>query len=324
MACRADDLDDAQQPASGDAKLADRLAPPAWFSRAITATPDTLDVYRDGRSIRVYRWGDPAGRPLVLLHGFGANAHWWDHIAPQLVGDGLQVAAIDLAGHGASGYSEEYTLSGWAADVEEVCRYLSPMKPLLVGHSAGGRVAWKAAELHGADLLAVVSVDGPLPPPAHSPTDPFPVGDDGKVTASTVTGTRLSADSARNPTSRWCCPMCCSTSPSGRCDQLPMDGPGRTTPRSINDADEEIVARPLGCPLFMVIAENGRTSFAAASLVRREVPQMSMLTIPEAGHHIMLDQPLALVSVLRLIADLTTSPLACEAPEVRPWQSPRP
>jgi pimeloyl-ACP methyl ester carboxylesterase len=291
-----------------DADTADRLAPPAWFSRAVTATPDTVDVHRDGRSIRVYRWGDPAGRPLVLLHGFGANAHWWDHIAPQLVGDGLQVAAIDLAGHGASDYSEEYTLSGWAADVEEVCRRLSPMKPLLVGHSAGGRIVWKAAELHGTDLLAVVSVDGPLPPPAPQPAAPTPGWRRRQ-------GHRVYRDRDEI---------------IGRFRPLPdqelvlpyvLQHIAERSVRPLADGwtwahdtkiyqrrrIEEIVARPLGCPIFMVIAENGRTSFAAASLVRREVPQMSMLTIPEAGHHIMLDQPLALVSVLRLIIDLTTA-----------------
>jgi pimeloyl-ACP methyl ester carboxylesterase len=291
-----------------DADTADRLAPPTWFSRAVTATPETLDVHREGRSIRVYRWGDPAGRPLVLLHGFGANAHWWDHIAPQLVGDGLQVAAIDLAGHGASDYSEEYTLSGWAADVEEVCRYLSPKKPLLVGHSAGGRVAWKAAELHGADLLAVVSVDGPLPPPAPPPEGSVPGRrrrNDHRVyrDRDEIIGRfRPTPDQAlvlpyvlRHIAERSVRPLS---------DGWTWAHDAKIYQRRRID---EIVARPLGCPLFMVIAENGRTSFAAASLVRREIPQMSMLTIPEAGHHIMLDQPLALVSVLRLIIDLTTS-----------------
>jgi pimeloyl-ACP methyl ester carboxylesterase len=291
-----------------DASIADRLAPPAWFSRAVDATPDTLDVHRDGRSIRVYRWGNPAGRPLVLLHGFGANAHWWDHIAPQLIGDGLQIAAIDLAGHGASDYSEQYTLSGWVADVEEVCRHLSPMKPLLVGHSAGGRVAWKAGELHGADLLAIVSVDGPLPPPAPQPEGSVPGWRRRQ-------GHRVYRDRDEiigrfrpKPDQKLVLPYVLQHIAERSVRPL-ADGWTWTHDTKIYQRRriEEIVARPLGCPLFMVIAENGRTSFAAASLVRREVPQMSMLTIPEAGHHIMLDQPLALVSVLRLIIDLTTS-----------------
>jgi pimeloyl-ACP methyl ester carboxylesterase len=58
---------------------------------------------------------------VILLHGFGANAHWWDHIGPLLLADGLQVVAVDLAGHGESDYSGEYSLTGWAADVAEIC-----------------------------------------------------------------------------------------------------------------------------------------------------------------------------------------------------------
>ena len=291
-----------------DANTADRLAPPAWFSRAVTATPDTVDVHRDGRSIRVYRWGDPAGRPLVLLHGFGANAHWWDHIAPQLVGDGLQVAAIDLAGHGASDYSEEYTLSGWAADVEEVGRYLSPMTPLLVGHSAGGRVAWKAAELYGADLLAVVSVDGPLPPPAPQPEGSVRCWRRRKDHRVYRDRDEIIGRFRPTPDQELVLPYVLRHIAERSVRPL-SDGWTWAHDTKIYQRRriDEIVARPLGCPLFMVIAENGRTSFAAASLVRREIPQMSLLTIPEAGHHIMLDQPLALVSVLRLIIDLTTS-----------------
>jgi hypothetical protein len=70
---------------------------------------------------------------------------------------------------------------------------------------------------------------------------------------------------------------------------------------------DEIVARPLSCPLFLLLAEKGRITAEAASVIRPEVPQMSVSTIPAAAHHVMLDQPLALVSVLRLITDLMTS-----------------
>jgi hypothetical protein len=58
-----------------------------------------------------------------------------------------------------------------------------------------------------------------------------------------------------------------------------------------------------------VLAEKGRTTAEAASVIRPEIPQMTISTIPAAAHHVMLDQPLALVSVLRLITDLVTSAL---------------
>ena len=70
---------------------------------------------------------------------------------------------------------------------------------------------------------------------------------------------------------------------------------------------DEIVAGPLSCPLFLLLAEKGRITAEAASIIRPGIPRMSVATIPGAAHHVMLDQPLALVSVLRLITDLMTS-----------------
>jgi hypothetical protein len=76
---------------------------------------------------------------------------------------------------------------------------------------------------------------------------------------------------------------------------------------------EAIVAASLGCQVFALIAEHGSTDEAAALLIRSLVPRMIVSTIPEAGHHVMLDQPLALVGLLRLIAAVLTSPTAGHA-----------
>jgi pimeloyl-ACP methyl ester carboxylesterase len=286
---------------------ADQIAAPEWFSQALSLTPEPLDIRRDGRNVRVYRWGDPDGRPLILLHGFGANAHWWDHIGPQLVTGGLQVAAVDLAGHGDSDYAAEYTLTGWAADVAAVYGYLSPRKPLLIGHSAGGRIAWKAAELYGADLLAVVSVDGPVPPPAPQP-------DTAGLRSRFRQGHRVYADRAEilsrfqlrpdQPALPYVLRHIAehSVRPVAAGWTWAHDAKIYHRPRT-----DEIVAGPLSCPLFLLLAEKGRITAEAASIIRPGIPRMSVATIPGAAHHVMLDQPLALVSVLRLITDLMTS-----------------
>ena len=42
----------------------------------------------------------------MLLHGGGANAHWWDHIAPTFA-DQFHVVALDFRGHGDSERPEE-------------------------------------------------------------------------------------------------------------------------------------------------------------------------------------------------------------------------
>ena len=307
MAGRAEQTDE-RDTGSGPATQAE-LAPPGWFAQAIAAAPEIISVPRVERSIRVYRWGDPGGRPVILVHGAGANAHWWDHIAPQLVSDGIQVAAMDLAGHGESEWAEEYSLRGWADDVLAVATHLAPQPPLLVGHSAGGRVAWKAAELYGPDLLAVVSVDGPLPPPAPQPD--FSASRNRLRRAHRVYPDRDEIIRRFRPTPDQQVVLPYVLDHIAQRSVRPH-AEGWTWAHDVRiyhrRRTEEIVAGPLGCPLFLVIAEKGHNNAAAAALVRPHVPQLSMLTIPDAGHHIMLDQPLALVSVLRLITDLATTP----------------
>ncbi|MFT5443421.1 MAG: pimeloyl-ACP methyl ester carboxylesterase, partial [Myxococcota bacterium] len=46
-------------------------------------------------------WGDAQKPTLVLLHGGGSNAHWWDHLAPQFA-KSHYVVALDFRGHGVS------------------------------------------------------------------------------------------------------------------------------------------------------------------------------------------------------------------------------
>jgi pimeloyl-ACP methyl ester carboxylesterase len=278
---------------------------PAWFTEALAVVPEILDIDRSGLNVRAYRWGDPQGRPLVLLHGAGANAHWWDHIAPLLLAPGLQVVAVDLAGHGNSDYRAEYTLTGWAEDVMAVCAASSRQKPLLIGHSAGGRVAWKAAEHYGRSLCGIVTVDSPLPPPAAQLMRRRTRPDQYRVYADQdeiVRRFRLTPDQPgalpfvlRHVAQR---------------SVLQVEH-GWTWAHDVNvyhrRRPEEIVAAPLDCPVFALLAEHGSTDKAAALLIRRLVPRMIVCTIPQAGHHVMLDQPLALIGLLRLITELLIS-----------------
>ncbi len=278
---------------------------PAWFTEALAVVPEILDIDRGGRTVRAYRWGDPRCRPLVLLHGAGANSHWWDHIAPLLLAPGLQVIAVDLAGHGNSDYRAEYTLTGWADDVMAVCAASSSVKPLLIGHSAGGRVAWKAAELYGRDLCGIVTVDSPLPQPAPQPMRRRTRPDQYRVYREhdeIVRRFRLTPDQPG------ALPFIVQHVARRSVRQVEQ---GWTWAHDVNihhkRRPEAIVAASLGCPVFALIAEHGSTDKSAALLIRRLVPRMIVCTIPEAGHHVMLDQPLALVGLLRLITDLLIS-----------------
>jgi pimeloyl-ACP methyl ester carboxylesterase len=278
---------------------------PAWFTGALAVIPQALDIDRGGRNVRAYRWGDPECLPVVLLHGAGANSHWWDHIAPLLLAPGLQVVTIDLAGHGSSDYLDDYTFAGWADDVMAVCAAVSGHKPLLIGHSAGGRVSWRAAESYGRDLRGIVTVDSALPDPApqHMRGRPWP--DQHRVYRDhdeILRRFRLTPDQPGT------LPYVLRYIAQRSVRQVEH---GWTWAHDVNIHNrrrrETIVAAPLDCPLIFLRGEHGITDETAALLIRGLVPGMVMCTIPEAGHHVMLDQPLALLSLLRLATDVLTA-----------------
>lgn len=84
--------------------------------------------------------GDASRPKLVLLHGGGANAHWWDHLAPALA-ERFHVVALDFRGHGDSDHPADVTPGAFRRDLEALLAHLGSDEAFLVGHSMGGHVA---------------------------------------------------------------------------------------------------------------------------------------------------------------------------------------
>jgi len=88
-----------------------------------------------------------AGRPVLLLHGFLANAelNWFaPGLAPAIAAAGHKVIAPDLRGHGASAAPENeiaYPLDVLAIDQEALLKHLDLADYDLVGYSLGARTA---------------------------------------------------------------------------------------------------------------------------------------------------------------------------------------
>ena len=136
--------------------------PPEWFTKALATAPQERRVDVDGTTISYLAWGDPGPRGLVLVHGGGAHAHWWDHIAPLLALD-RRVLALDLSGHGDSGRRDTYTLDAWATEVLAVAADAGLTEPpTVIGHSMGGLVTLRLASLFGARLAGAVVIDSPV------------------------------------------------------------------------------------------------------------------------------------------------------------------
>lgn len=110
-----------------------------------------------GVRLRAIHWGDPARTTLVLLHGGGANAHWWDHLAVPL-SDTFHVVALDFRGHGESDQPEQLKVGAFNDDLGGLLEHLGESRPILVGHSMGGHVALDHAARHP-ETRALVLLD---------------------------------------------------------------------------------------------------------------------------------------------------------------------
>ena len=90
--------------------------------------------------------GDPAGRPVVLLHGFPYDTHAYDGVAPLLAAEGLRVIVPSLRGYGATRFLSDATprsgqQAALGADLLALLDALRIDEAVVAGYDWGGRAA---------------------------------------------------------------------------------------------------------------------------------------------------------------------------------------
>lgn len=132
----------------------------------------------------------PTADTFVLVHGAWHNSFCWCEVADGLRSAGHRVLAIDLPGHGIHArYPTSYFTAGQAGFATEASRVAAvtldvaacavvtalksvgdgPRKPILVGHSLGGTVITRAAELAPEAIGRLVYLSAFLPTRVTSP-----------------------------------------------------------------------------------------------------------------------------------------------------------
>ena len=283
---------------------------PEWFVRALGVPFTDQRVEVGGASIHYLAWGPPGRRGLVFVHGGGAHAHWWTHIAATFATE-FRVLALDLSGHGDSDHREQYTIEQWT---EEVCAVADAGgiegRPVVVGHSMGGFVTIATAALHADHFTGVIICDSPV-------TEPDPEVESFRLKqAFGQPRTYASAEEAR---ARFR-----TVPPQHHYLDHVMDHVAARSMREVDGGvqwkfDRRIfeqfaggmrgIARPylsqVRCRLALLRSEHGLvTPDIGASMYEALGRVAPVIELPEAGHHAMLDQPLVLLTALRtLLAD---------------------
>ncbi|WP_019931584.1 alpha/beta fold hydrolase [Nocardia sp. BMG111209] len=107
-------------------------------------SPD-LSVTVGGQRVRLRDEGDPAAKPVVLLHGFAGSGHWYDRVAALLTG-GFRVIRPDLRGHGGTGGHHDLDGPAQGRTIAQLLTALDVHDVTVAGHSFGADVALATAD----------------------------------------------------------------------------------------------------------------------------------------------------------------------------------
>jgi pimeloyl-ACP methyl ester carboxylesterase len=118
-----------------------------WFNESLLSTPTENFAEVEGAKIHYLTWGDTKNPGLFFIHGFSANAHWWDFIAPAFIED-YCVVAIDLSGSGDSDHRESYSQEMYANEIKAVCDEMGWESADFIAHSMGGSISLNATSIY--------------------------------------------------------------------------------------------------------------------------------------------------------------------------------
>ncbi len=279
----------------------DLAEPPPWFRTAIAAPVEPGMLTVGGTPVAYRAWGEPGEDGIVLVHGGAAHARWWDHIGPLLAHD-RRVVALDLSGHGDSGRRDSYDLDEWAGEVLAVAGHAGITDPpTVVGHSMGGFVALRAASMYGSKLAGAVVIDSPVrditpeeraarEQRAFGPLRVYASQDEAMARFHPIPDqpvlpyvrAHIAATSIRPVPGGW----------SWKFDPR-IFARHHLTPNWLTRLD---------CRVALFRAEHGILSPQMSAVMYDRLGRLAPeIEIPAAGHHVMLDQPIALVTGIRTL-----------------------
>jgi pimeloyl-ACP methyl ester carboxylesterase len=277
---------------------------PDWAIKALADLPERSLVSVSGADIEVLSWGKIGDQGVVLLHGNGASADWWSFLAPSLARAGYRVAAMSFSGMGGSDWRDSYQMETFVDEILAVidATQLTTLTrlPVLAGHSFGGFPAMMAALHHNDKIGGLIMLDTGIEPPGEEWTGP-PIR-----TAPTKVYPSLTEALARF-----------RLAPPQPCDNhWALDHIARTSLKEVdggwtwkfdpflwNNFEFKRVSDVVKDLKVPTIIMRGSQSYLMADRIwsfMKSVlpPKTGYVTIPEAAHHVMLDQPLATLAAL--------------------------
>jgi pimeloyl-ACP methyl ester carboxylesterase len=284
------------------------LPPPApdWYRQLPIEPEHTLFPTVAGARIEVLVWGEARNPGILLAHGSRAHARWWGPVAP-LLAQHYRVASFSWSGMGRSdwrdAYSTDLQIAELFAAADAAGLFAASKPPVFIAHSFGTRALTQAAAERGDELAGAILVDGVLAfgrlPPIET------MAKDARY------------PSLENALARF------TLKPNQSCDNpFILDDIARASLEQVHNGwrwrfDPQFyrklkmidvwpaLARPK-CPLALVHGQDSAVLLPdELAAEQAQAPAGTpFVCIPNAAHHIMADQPIALTAVLRSLIEI--------------------
>lgn len=228
-------------------------------------------------------------RAVIVMHGWGCKASTVDLLARAASGTGTTVYNLDLPGFGASSEPEEvWGVEQYTALIEEFAKKNSIKKPILIGHSFGGRLAIVFASRNEVEKLILVDAAGIKP--RRSLKYYFKV-------YSFKTGKRLlplllGKNRAAKIIESW-------RGKAGSSDYAQASARMRAIMSRVVNEDLISLLPEIKAPTLLIWGEKDTaTPLRDARTMERLIPDAGIVSYPEAGHYSFLDRPAQTIAVI--------------------------
>lgn len=258
----------------------------------------------DGAGVEVLTWGEPGKPGLLFLHGNGAHADWWSFIAPFFAAD-YRVAAFSWSGMGASDHRLTYSIGGFVDEIFAVIDAAGLARvgpPVIVAHSFGGFPMMAAVHTQGERFAGAVIVDTPFRlqgepggRPPNATNRPHRIYPD--IAAALARFRFAPVQACANPyIANWIA--------RGSLRQVDGGWTWRFDPflwSRFEVGDALALLDAPRCPVALIWGDRSLLMQPDRVATMRNIlpPGIPAIAIPDAEHHVMVDQPLAFVSALR-------------------------
>ncbi|MFT6046271.1 MAG: pimeloyl-ACP methyl ester carboxylesterase [Arenicella sp.] len=298
-------------------------APPVWLRDVLSVPREEGYVEVDGVNIHYFRWGDRSKPAILMLHGFLAHSRCFAFIAPYLAAD-YHVVAYDFSGMGDSDARDSYSLQVRIEELlgvaEQTGLSSNNAKPIIVAHSYGGHVGVAALRAHPEKFSGIIICDlmilrpsvwketaGLFKPPGNQNSkrknrvypdyetakQRFVLSPPQEVEQPELFDF-MAFHSLTEVAGGW----------SWKFDPSVFNREPGSEKNFLRTAEKLVTAPGRKAIIYgkqSLLFTDDSAAYVQETIAELDAPNIPIIGIPHARHHLMLDQPIAFVSALRTV-----------------------